>query len=164
VAEQGETFAQFIESELKYEHERRTTVDARALTVATSSSAFLALIFALTVFITGKDYKFSDSGARGVVASLASFIVAAVLGLIANSAREYRVADVPTLTAMTTDHWTDTEVAARNACASLSVTTIASLRAGSNQKTGLILVAFVFQMAAIVGLVVTLGYELRGYW
>jgi hypothetical protein len=162
VVEQGETYAGFIDSELKYEHERRNVMDARGLAVATTSSAFLALAVALTVFVTGKDYRFSEGGARGVLLSLASFVVAAVLGLVANATRPYRVADVPTLHAMTRSHWKDNEVTARNVCAGLSVTAIASLRAGSNRKAGLVVVAFIFQLAAIAGLVATLAYELRG--
>lgn len=159
--EQGEAYAKFIESELKYEYDRRVAVDARALAVMTTSSAFLALVFALTAFVIGSTYKFSTSGARGLVASLASFVVAAVLGLIANATRKYDVADAPTLRKMLAEKWTDHETNARNTCAKLSVDTIVSLRNGSNSKAGLTVVAFVFQIAAILGIVVTIAWELR---
>ena len=161
MSDQGDTYAQFIESELKLEYERRSTLDSRALAVATSSSAFLALVFAVSVVVTGKDYKFSHGGTRGLLITLASFIAAAALGLVANAAREYEVPAVATLRLMTSDHWTDREVDARNITAGLNVTAIAFLRGGNNSKARLVVVAFLFQMAAVLGIVATLTWELR---
>jgi len=161
VRQQGETYAAFIESELKREHDRRSALDARAIALSTTSSALLTLVFAITVIVTGKEYQFSSAGARGLLLSLALFVVAAVLGLIANVSRKYQVADRDTLREMTNGHWTDTEVDARNICAGLSVTTIATLRCGNDFKDDLIRVAFGLQITAILGLVVTVGWELR---
>lgn len=161
MTDQGDVYAKFIESELKLEYERRSALDGRALAVSTSSSAFLALVFALFVVVTGKDYKFSSGGTRGLLLSLAFFIAAAVLGLIANAAREYEVPAVDTLRLMTSDHWIDSEVDARNITAGLNVTSIAALRCGNNSKARLVVVAFLFQMAAVVGIVATVAWELR---
>lgn len=159
--EQGETYAKFIEAELKAEYDRRASVDARALAIVTSSSGFLTLVFAITVLVTGKDYTFSAAGARGLVGSLAAFSVAAFVGLGANASLKYKVPEAATLLRMTSDHWTDSETAARNISAGLNVTTLATLRTGNNRKALAVLVAFGFQMAAILGLLLTLCWELR---
>ena len=135
MADQGETYAKFIDSELKTEYERRTALNVRAVGIASSSSAFLALVFGLSIIVTGKDYKFSEWGARGLVVSLALFVAASVLGLFANASLGYQVVSQETLTSMVgKDHWIDPEVDARNVCADLNARTIGSLRLG-NDKT-----------------------------
>lgn len=162
MAEQGETYAKFIEGELKFEYERRTAVESRALAVATSSSAFLALVFALSALVLGKEHKFSAKGAVAVIAALILFAIAAVIGLVANASRVYEVPSVPTLSAMTKAHWKDSEIAARNVSAVLNVKTIASLRNGNNDKAELVRIAFVVQLLAIAVLLVALSIELSG--
>lgn len=156
------TYAKFIEAELKAEHDRRTALDARAATVATSSSAFIALSGALTVLATGKDYAFTGQGARGVLLTLASFLVSAAFALVASGSRTYAVATADTLDAMLgADHWTDDEATARLAVSVANVKTIRSLRRGNNRKAGLLVIAHVFQVLAVAGFIVTLAWELR---
>lgn len=161
MAEQGDSYAKFIEGDLKQEYDRRTGLDARGLAIITSSSAFLTLIFAITVLVAGKEHHFSPTGARGLVCSLVLFVVASVLGLLANASRRYQVPSGETLLHMTTDHWTDSETAARNICAGLNVTTVRSLRVGNGKKARLLAVGFGFQLAALLALVVALAGELR---
>lgn len=161
-SDQGATYAAFVEAELAAEYDRRAAVDGRASTVVTTSGAFVALVTAVTVLVTGSPYRFSAAGSRGLLASLASLLVSASLALVASQSRDYCVAGAGTLLRMTNEHWTDSEVTARNVCAHLRSETIGSLRRGSNRKAGLLIIAFVFQMAALVGLVATVAYELRG--
>ncbi len=164
MAEQGETYAKFIEGELKYEYDRRAALDTRALAVVSTSSGFLALVFALATLILGKDYEFSTGGARGLVFCLATFVAAAGLGLLANRSRSYGVPDSATLTRMIDDKWKDSETSARNICAALNIATIKTLRNGSNAKSRQLVGAFVCQLLAIAGLVLTLGWELRNFY
>ncbi len=160
--DQGETYAKFIEAELKAEYERRTALDARALTVATVSAAFIALATAFAAYTFGKDYQFSQGGARGLVASLVSFLLASVLASIAHGSRKYHVTDGATLTSMLSEpHWMDSEPAALNTTSTLNVKTIKALRTGNNGKAGQLVVAHVFQLLAVGGLILSLGYELR---
>jgi hypothetical protein len=163
VEQQGVVYAAFIDAALKDEQARRDSLDSRALSVLTTSSALIALVFSLTVLITGEHFVVSDRGARGIACSLGSFVVAAALGLWAHETRPYRVADIPTLRLMYTTHWTDGETTARNFCCRLSVRNTASLRTGNNRKAGILIVAFIFQIAALVGLLATLGYEFRSH-
>lgn len=163
-APQGETYAKFIEAELKAEHERRASFDARALSVTTTSSAFIALAGALTVLVTGKDYSFSDASARGIMLSLLSFLVAALLASIAHATHPYEVTQRATLEDMIADpHWQDSETSARNVAADLNVRTALSLRSGTNRKAGLLVAAHACQLAGMLGFVVTVAWELRRY-
>ncbi|MDQ1713905.1 MAG: hypothetical protein QOE45_3355 [Frankiaceae bacterium] len=160
MTEQGETYATFVESELKSEYDRRTSIDARALAVVTSSSAFLALIVSVVALLKGKDHTFGHGAGGAAVVALACFVVAGALGLVANMSREYQVAAVGTLREMTKSHWTDSEIAARNICAGLGVTTIASLRAGTDNKAKIIAWAVYFQLAAVLAVVTAVGWDL----
>ena len=160
MAEQGETYAKFVEAELKAEMERRASLDARGLAIVTSSSALITLMFSLSVLLTGKDHEVLGDGKGWVVASLICFIVAGLLGILANRAREYEVTHESTLYEMLGAHWTDDEVDARNVCATRHVATIESLRRGNESKAEQITLALVFQVAAIALLVVALMGEL----
>ncbi len=163
MADTGAAYAAFIEAELKAEHDRRIAVDARAAGVATTSSAFIALAGALSILVTGMDHKFSNAGARGVLVSMASFLLAAIIALVASGARTHEVASSGTLEVMLGAHWSDDVEAARHAVATANAKGIRSLRCGNSMKARQLAVAHVFQVSAVLGLVVTLGFELRGY-
>ncbi|MBD5830486.1 hypothetical protein [Janibacter melonis] len=162
--DQGETYTGFIEAELKAEHERRGALDGRAAGIATTSSAFLALVFTVSALVTGKDYRFTDWGARGAVLALLLFAAAALSGLVATVAgRGYHVVSVPTLRDMVGSHWVDDEVDARNVTASSNVETIFDLRVGNNLKARLIVVGLGLQVAATFVLICALGWELKSF-
>lgn len=162
MASQGETYAAFIAGELAREHERRTALDTRATSVAASSSGFIAVAGALTVLVTDKDFTFSPAGARGLLLSLVSFLVAASVGMLAHGSRRYEVTKGSTLQAMIgPDHWSDSEVTARNQVAWANLQTTRSLRRGNNRKAGQLVVSHIFQLAGTAGFIVTLAYELR---
>ena len=157
--EQGETYSAHIEQQLYYERERRKTLDARALAVTTTSSAFVGLALALSVLVTGKDYKFTGAGGAVVVASLLAFVTAAVFGLVANMMKPHDVTSSETLLKMVREHWKDDEVDARNIVATLNIRTIDTLRTGSNAKVVWIKRAAAVQLAAVLLLIVAVAAE-----
>lgn len=158
--EQGETYAAFIATELRTEDARRQALDTKAAGIATTSSAFLVLVFTLSALVTGKDHAFTTAGVRGVVAALALYVGAAVLGLLASMSRSYDVTSAETLDRMVDDHWQDDEVDARNQTAYLNIRTIATLRDGNNRKASMVGWAMAVQVAASVLLVLALAWEL----
>lgn len=160
MAEQGEAYASHVEAELKAEYERTTALNTRAAAITTTSSAFLALVFTLTAVVTGKDFKATDWGARGVVAALVFFVAAELLGLVAGFSRKYTVTALDTLEAMVEEHWRDDEVDARNVVAFTNVKTIGSLREGNNAKAKLLVLAAGLQLIAIAVLIVALAAQL----
>ena len=161
MSEQGKTYAEFIASELQREHDRRASLDARGLSIVTTSSALLALVFALSTLILGKDFKVTGVSVVAVTLSLLFFVVAAIFGIAANRLREYDVTHHDTLYDMLgKDHWGDTEVTARGICAFRHVITVQSLRPTNDRKADQITVALSFQVAAIAALSVAIGREL----
>ena len=158
--EQGETYAGHIEAQREVELDRRSALDDRALGVTKTNSAFLALVFALSVLVTGEDYLFTGLAALAVVVALFFFVSAAVLGLVANLMRDYEVTGAETMQAMLTAHWQDDEVEARNAVATANLRTIRSLRSGNDEKVRWIKRAVVLQFGAITVLVAALAIAL----
>jgi hypothetical protein len=56
----GAVYQAMVDSLLKAEYERRKTLEGRGATLLTASASMLTLIFALTVFVTGKDHVFAN--------------------------------------------------------------------------------------------------------
>lgn len=153
VPEQGETYAGHIAAQLAAERERRKNLDARGLAMTTTSAAFVGLTVGLATLVVGKDPVVSAPAAVVVVLSLLAFVGAAVLGLVANAMREHEVTSGSTMVEMVTSHWTDDEVDARNQVAALDLSTVESLRTGSNSKAGTLRSAAVLQLVAVLLLV-----------
>lgn len=152
MADQGDAYSKFVEAELKNERERRSALDQRGLGVVTSSSAFITLVFSLSVILTGKDFTPKDGVRNFIAASLVSFVVAGALGIFANANRRYHVATRETLDDMLGEHWIDDEVDARNNVAALNVVTLDTLRTGNSKKVWFLSAALVFQVIAIASL------------
>ena len=114
-----------------------------------TSTRLWGLALALSVLVTGKDYRFTGFGAVVVVGSLLAFVVAAVLGLWANMMKAHEVSSSDTLMKMVREHWKDDEVDARNIVATLNIRTIDSLRTGSNVKVVWIKRAAAIQLVAV---------------
>src|SRR5215203_5065448 len=98
MTEQGGTYASFVQEQLEQERKRRENLDARGLTVLTTTSGLVALLFAISVLVTGKDYKVVKHLSGGlVIGALVTLLIAAVLGILANRLRGYAVPNVKSL-------------------------------------------------------------------
>jgi hypothetical protein len=107
-------------------------------------------------------FQFPAGAARDwLLGALAGFLVAGVFGIVAGFNFKYQVGDAPTLTSMTTAHWTDSEVTARNIAAKLNVLTLQSLRVGNNHKARWLVGSFVMQLLATGSLAVAISQVVR---
>jgi hypothetical protein len=158
-SDQGTQYHAFVTEQLKAEYDRRTALEARGLSVVTSSGALVTLVFAVAAFTLGKDYKPSAVAKIGLGVSLVLFVVAAGFGLLANFLRKYKIVSAATLDLMLTSHWTDSETAARNICAVVDSSTLISLREGSNDKARQVTWALSCQLLALGALVFTVLWE-----
>ncbi len=123
-----------LATRLKSERDRRAAMEARAITVITSSSALISLIFALVAILVGKDYKFMSGAKVIVVIALVIFAVSALCALFAGQLRTYKVPSQTTLLATLNEHWADSEVDAVLACSYMDYDTLLSLRLGNDHK------------------------------
>lgn len=151
--DQGSIYVAFIDGELKAERERRAALDARGLSVVTSSGSLVALLAAIGAFASGSGKFELPSGARLLLmAMLAAFASAAALGILVNQSRPYDVALTETLDKMVTDRWGDDRVDSRNNVARLNIRTIHTLRNGNDRKARLLSYALLAQLVALVAL------------
>ncbi|MEJ3748454.1 hypothetical protein WEI85_34865 [Actinomycetes bacterium KLBMP 9797] len=153
---QGSVYAAFIEGELRVERERRAALDARGLSVVTSSASLVTLLTAVGAFVTSeKGFTLPGAAVVPLLATLGSFTVAVVLGILANRSRYYHVALAETLYGMVTEHWGDDEIDSRNNVAELNIRTIHTLRLGNDMKANLLTWALSAQLMGVVALSTT---------
>jgi hypothetical protein len=153
MTDQGKTYAEFIEAELKAERERRATYEVRGQALITTSGALVTLLVGVAAVVkTAATARFPPSVPVAVGAALLLFAIAAGCGVLAGWNRHYAVAKATTLARMLTDHWTDDEVDARNNVASLLVTTLSTLRSANEFKARWVAIGLVVQVVALVAL------------
>jgi len=156
LAEQGSTYAQFIERQADAEYDRRSSLDARGLAIVTSSGAFTTLLFAVLTALKGKDVRLTGPASGFLIGSLVLLVLSALADLYATQLVKYTVTDVATLRLMLAKpHWRDEEADARGVCAHTTINTVESLRTGNDQKAGRLVVAVALQLAAFIALTVT---------
>ena len=146
----GQVWFDFIGLQLTAERDRRTSLDARATAILSTSRIFFTAVFAGGAFALGKDYKASGLLTVLPAVGLGNFVLAAVLALIAGALREYRVAEIASWRLMTADqHWFAPADSARQDLAALNATTVATLRHSNEIKVRVLIGAIAFQLVAL---------------
>lgn len=161
MSDQGKTYSAFIEGELKAERDRRSAYDGRGQALITTSGALVTLLGGLAALVkTSTTARFPAAALVTVGVALVLFVCAAACGIVAGWNRHYAVAKVSTLSRMTSDHWKDDEVDARNNVAAVQVLTVDTLRRANDFKARWVsggLVAQVFALVALgIGVVVVI--------
>ena len=150
MSDQGQVYLAFVEGELKAERDRRTALDGRGQAVVTASGALVALLSGIAALVQAGTKAPAPPLAVGLVLlALALFVLAAVSGIAAGWNRHYAVATPATLTRMLTEHWTDSEVDARNNVATVHATTVRTLREANRFKAACVSLGLMLQVLAI---------------
>jgi hypothetical protein len=153
VGDQGLVYATFIESELKAEKERRASIEARGVSVITTSSGLVTLIAAVGAFvIRGDKFVLPGSGKVALLVAVMAFAVAAGCGIATNWSYKYTVASIADLEAMRTDQWMDDAVDSRSVTTVINAKTIKSLRDCNERKVEWLRAGQIAQLLALVAL------------
>ncbi|MFJ4656240.1 hypothetical protein ACIP5Y_33665 [Nocardia sp. NPDC088792] len=156
MTDQGKIFVTFIEAQLAAEYERRTAYDARGQALITTSGALFTLLAVITaVTRTPAVPQLPSAVLIAVGVTLSLFVAATVCGVVAGWNKPHEVATPETLTHMLATHWTDTEVSARHSVATLSISTLVSLRRSNAFKALCVAIGLAIQVAALFALGVT---------
>jgi hypothetical protein len=161
LSEQGDCYASFVEAELKREFERKDKLDARSSAAVIGSGGLLAVAVAGLAVVKGKDFTLEGVSAILLAVGLLLFLAASLLGSLASLNWKYEVATADTLSAMIESHWVDTEPTAKNSCARLHISTIASLRPINNWRALLLACSVWAQTGAIAALAGTVYLAVR---
>jgi hypothetical protein len=165
VSPAGKVYEQLVSAVTTAEFDRKKTLEGRGATIITTSTSLLALIFGLTVIVTGKEHLFhSHCAVKLLIASLAAFVLSAVIAIfIATYGTAYRLTGPETLEHLT-DHknWEDrTEDDARRMWVNRQVNTINTLRRGNDRKAKAVTWSLAVQVLAIALLSAAAAIEIR---
>lgn len=154
-AKAGPVFFEFIEKQLLAEMERRKSLEARGISVLTTSGTLVTIIFALGALVTNvSDYRPSAVSVWALAAALLAFVIAAMLGLLANRLRWYDVVEAAQMHVWRQSEmrWNDAASKAQRLLAKANIETLRTLRDGNDDKASLIEAALWAQLAAIIAL------------
>jgi hypothetical protein len=151
--DQGLVYSTFVETELKVERDRRSSMESRGQSLITTSSTLVTLLAAVAAFvIRGDNFVLPYSARVVLLVVLLAFAAAAAAGIMANWLHPYVLADVLALKRMRTDQWADDAVDARSVVMNLNIVTIESLRDGNQRRVPWLIAGQVCQVLALVAL------------
>jgi hypothetical protein len=159
----GEVIASFINQELKNTRERRSSIEARGVTVITTSGVIVTLQMAFFAAVIPKKYDASASVRTFVALSLFGFLTAAALGILVNIPRSWQEVDLDTLRPSLADqHWIAEPKAAQQAIAAAQLHVGTLALAVTNRKGKQLLAAFVAELFGMITLSVAVMLVLAG--
>jgi hypothetical protein len=161
----GDAYVEHVSKLLDAEYERRKVLEARGDSIIKTSAAVIALIFALTVLISGKDYKFTNHwfSIWFLTAALVFFVASAAIAIyVQNWGMKYKMTARETLEAMTQSLWDMDPANAKRMCLQRLINTTLSMRDGNAKKAAAAQCSVILQVAAILLLSLSLVFELTG--
>ena len=150
---QGTEYAAFLVEQLTREFARRDSVNSRATSTLTSSTALVTIATGVFALLLGEDFKFSRVALTTITVALLAFLACAIFTVIAGLNRTYDAVDEKTMRALlSSEHWKDHEIDARWQSANFNILSITTLRAGTNFKSFFLSLAGFAQVLAISAL------------
>lgn len=151
---------------LAAEYDRRKSLESRAAALLGSSGTMLAVIFGLTVLITGKDAVYRNAFAiAALIAAMVFFIASGIVALVVQAyGYEYKVMSAAALTSLARDdsEWARRADDATRHWVAKQASTVCTMRRGNSKKARQIEVSLGLQVVAIVLLSISAGVELVG--
>jgi hypothetical protein len=147
----GRAYGQLIADQLTEERSRKASLEARGVTVITTSSALATLLFALTAGLTATSkFILPVSAKLPLLLTLVTFVFSAVLSLVVNVPLRYRE---PTLAGLAgllnSNYWKAPAEVGEIRVAEAQVTSLAAARYANNLKGRLLIGAIFFELLAI---------------
>jgi hypothetical protein len=157
------TYLDFISSLLASEESRKASLEARGIAVITTSGVLVSLLLGLVSAITGsKTFVLPASTYAPLLTGGVLFVIAAILGILANVPFLYKSARPASLTLVCTDLWTDTPEDAELMVASTQIRLYASARGTNSLKAVFLLAALTAEVAALIPIVIAVADILGG--
>ncbi len=150
--EAGVAYSQLICDQLTEERNRKSSLEARGITVITTSGTLATLLFALTARLTATtSFKLPATARLPLLLALIAFVVAAICGLATNIPLIYQEA-TPRGLAKLVDarYWTGPATVGQLRVAAAQVTLITAARLANNLKVRLLIAAVTAELLAIV--------------
>ncbi len=148
----GPVYAALITEQLAEERARKASIEARGLSVVTTSGALVTLLFGLGSLISGVDgFSLPDSGKWLLLGALAAFLLAAVAAIVANFPLRYREVSVRGLRKLIApEWWGNVEPAASRRAAEARLNVLERARSTNAFKVNALLAAMIVEVLAVV--------------
>jgi hypothetical protein len=147
----GAAYGQLIVDQLTEERNRKNSLEARGITVITTSGTLVTLLFALTAGLTAASkFHLPASTKLPLLLALVAFVIAAIFGLATNLPLRYREA-TPRGLARLIDarYWTASPEIGQLRVAEVQVAVIAITRSANNLKVVFLVVAVIAELLAV---------------
>ncbi|SEH83381.1 hypothetical protein SAMN04489835_4681 [Mycolicibacterium rutilum] len=152
--DQGKTYSAFIEAQLKAENDLRASVTARANSALTGATGLVTLVLAVFAVFLGKDFTLRGYAKLYLILAVMALLMSAACALAAALPLKQKYTNAATLQSfLGKPHWGDDEIDARNLTSVCNLTVLTSLRVGTARKMRWLIGAGIFQLTAIVMLV-----------
>lgn len=151
-ADAGDAYGKLVADQLTEERSRKASLEARGITVITTSSTLATLLFALTAGLTAAaTFKLPGSAKLPLFMALASFVIAALLGLLANLPWKYQESTPQGLNKLLdARYWTAPAYIGQMRVAQAQISTLAVARVVNTRKARLLLGAIAFELLAVI--------------
>lgn len=148
----GSVYSQLISDQVTEERSRKTSLEARGITVITTSGTLATLLFALTAGLTAtKNFKLAEPAKLPLLLALISFVVAAIFGLATNVPLIYREATPQGLAKLVdAKYWTAPPAVGQLRVAAAQVTLLAAARSANNLKVRFLISAIAAELLAVI--------------
>lgn len=148
----GVAYAELIGEQLEQERARKASIEARALSVITTSGGLVTLLFALGGLISGVEgYTLPELGRWLLLASLAAFVLAAIAAIVANFPLRYREVSIGGLRRLTgAEWWTKPIAPGSRRAAEARVTLLGRARTTNAFKVRTLIAAMAIEVVAVV--------------
>jgi hypothetical protein len=168
VATAGDEYAALVKEQLDGAYTKQSSFEQRGIAVVTTSGTLASLLFGLVAAITARSgFSFSGLAQAVILAALASFLLAAVLGLGVNSPQLRRtvVGLDPTnfrQQVLNTASWEGSAVEGSLAVTDVRLQMLNDARVGNGIRSRLLAAAFGFEGLAAVLLAIAVADILLG--
>jgi hypothetical protein len=151
-ADAGAAYGQLISDQLTEERNRKSSLEARGVTVITTSGTLATLLFALTAGLTASsDFKMPEDAKLPLLLALIAFVAAATCGLATNVPLLYRETTPQGLAKLVdAKYWTAPSAIGQLRVAAAQVTLLTASRSANNLKVRLLIAAVAAELLAVI--------------
>lgn len=145
------TYATFIKAQVDAEEARKTSIEARGITIITTSGALVTLLFGLSALFTGAEGYVPPGEVDDLLyGALALFVLAGLAGLVTNVPLLYENVKPTELQRVVRDLWADPSDRASKRISATYVKFVYRAQKLNQIKAYVLLFGLLFQIVAVV--------------
>lgn len=151
----GTEYLAFVTAQLTEDRATKASLEARGITVITTSGGLVTLLFGLTALATkaAATYTLPVVATDALIVAAVLFVLAACFGLITNWAVDYLEASAEGLDELLNRDWADEQEQGQLDVASTTIEIIKTYRRRNAMKATWLRVAMGLEILAVVGIV-----------